>query len=93
MSLTKSSNFDIVFFTGLTDKNGKEIFKGDILCCIHRKFNREVEMVWDEEKYSFAIKEPNNPRYTTTIPEFKKYNEFEIIGNIYENPELLEVGV
>nr|DAU49582.1 MAG TPA: YopX protein [Caudoviricetes sp.] len=78
--------------TGLKDKNGKEIFDGDVLACKTDDEVINLNIFWDEEHALF-------------MSESKKYNEqellaelvedniypFEIIGNIYENPELLEV--
>jgi len=60
-------------YTGLKDKNGKEIYEGDILR--HEKYNSTGVMEWD-------IK---NGCWTKFYPIIF----FEVIGNIYENPELL----
>lgn len=113
--MCKSNDCVLMQSTGLTDKNGKEIFEGDIL-----KFNDE----WDEycyEGYVDGVSEGINfveiEKDTTCfgfgktkIPESSLFNlvndehltfkelitdtsfEFEIIGNIYTNPELLEVS-
>ncbi len=65
-------------FTGLKDKNGKEIYEGDLITYYRsgNKVHRRVE--WDNVTCGY-------PMLT--------YNPFdiEIIGNIYENPELLKV--
>ncbi|WP_235787526.1 YopX family protein, partial [Streptococcus pneumoniae] len=101
--------------TGLFDRNGKEIFEGDIL-----KFNDEwneychegyvdgsvegvnyVEVVRSEICFEFGkTKYPDSSLFILMEDEqlnFKDFIksedfEFEIIGNIYENPELLEVN-
>lgn len=87
-------NFDEVIFmqsTGLKDKNGKEIFEGDILAVEADDEVVNVNVLWDKKHALFIFKS-------------KKYNEeellaelvednacpIEIIGNIYENPELLK---
>ncbi|MBA7499211.1 hypothetical protein ES704_01951 [subsurface metagenome] len=72
-------------YTGLKDKNSKEIYKGDIV----RHYDsfpseQNQQVVWHEHGFYFAWKDGLiNHRLMST--EF-----FEVIGNIYENPELLE---
>ena len=75
-------------FTGLTDKHGKKIFEGDILRVVTNYYgNRkehEIVVVFEEiENDSFG--EP----YTTGYCVIG--SEWEVIGNIFDNPELLEV--
>ena len=70
----------IMQYTGLKDKNGKEIFDGDIVD-INGCKNRVVE--WDEDWCGFYLSRELNP-----VGYFLS-EEYEIIGNIYENPELL----
>lgn len=80
-------NFKIMQFTGLLDKNGKEIYEGDVI------------------KGTLTIAEENNmcydfigaiiyeaPAFVTDNSDFPLniYDSLEILGNIYENPELLE---
>ena len=74
--------------TGLVDKNGKEIFEGDILDYRGRK----ALVRWHESYASFIyrfVDELQN-RNTEWKPLYLAYMKCEIIGNIYENPELLE---
>lgn len=82
--------FELMQYTGLKDKNGKEIFEGDI--CTYNKYTKESGrkehsepkvIFWDESKAGFEI----NPKGNYQAGLF--YWEYEIIGNIYENPELL----
>lgn len=75
---------ELMQYTGLKDKNGVEIFEGDIVILC---WSDEVgESHWGK----VIIKNPFE--YT---PEEARYfiysDEIEVIGNIYENPELLEV--
>lgn len=69
--------------TGLKDKNGKLIFKGDIL---KDKDGLICFVAWFDG--GFWVETPGNGAKDFECSEF--YNSSEIIGNIYENPELLE---
>lgn len=89
-------NNDLVLMqsTGLTDKNGKEIFEGDILKVTDKHSWLEV-VSYSEEKSMFVSKEINRK---VEISENSLWDLFivnlfriEIIGNIWENPELVEV--
>jgi uncharacterized phage protein (TIGR01671 family) len=75
-------------YTGCKDVHGKEIYEGDILKC--KLYNGDYEnyvIVWDEEDACFdAFNKDKSNFMVTSI-----WTASEIIGNIYENPELLEV--
>lgn len=78
--------------TGLKDKNGKEIFDGDVLACKTDDEVINLNIFWDEEHalFMFESKKYNEQELLAELVEDNIY-PFEIIGNIYENPELLEV--
>lgn len=75
--------------TGLKDKNGKEIFEGDI---VDYK-GREAVIKWHGSYASFIYRfvDGLQERVSEWEPLFLAYLKCEVIGNIYENPELLEV--
>lgn len=80
--------------TGLKDKNSKEVFEGDILEVTDEHSWLEV-VSYSQEKAMFVTEEinrefkvPESPLYDLLDSTFLK---FKVIGNIYENPELLEV--
>ena len=77
--------------TGLKDKNGKEIFEGDILACKTDDEVINLNVFWDEEHalFMFESKKYNEQEPLAELVENNTY-PYEIIGNIYENPELLE---
>lgn len=77
--------------TGLKDKNGKEIFEGDILACKTDDEVINLNIFWDEEHalFMFESKKYNEQEPLAELVEDNTY-PFGIIGNIYENRELLE---
>ena len=79
----ENSNAIVMQFTGLTDKNGKEIYEGDIL--VTRKF-APVEV----SKGNFFVNWGDWPDWSWDEMVSDHMRRIEIIGNIYENPELLE---
>lgn len=71
--------------TGLKDKNGKEIFEGDIV----RFFDSLYTVFYDIEEGSYRLK-PHDDRWVVDyMSNFSSEETFEIIGNIYENKEQL----
>ena len=85
---TNFMSFDeivIMQTTGLLDKNGKEIFEGDILGTKDGLLNGVVEYRSDLGMWTNSLIRYNNFERLCTVA-----NSREIIGNIYENPELLE---
>ena len=93
-------------YTGLTDKNGVRIFEGDILrgfeypfCSnINGEFNYFAEIVWFDDSSAFGIYTFKNPKSNvrgisegnTDYLEYFNADKWEVIGNIHDNPELLE---
>jgi len=65
-------------FTGLKDKNGKEIYEGDTL---KHPYKGIRSVYWEEEEGGFAV----NGTYLNRMADGG-----EIIGNVHENPELSE---
>ena len=88
-------------FTGLTDKNGIKIFEGDILSIAQKgngigdyfypplKYPSNAIVKWDKCSWMWEI--IAEQRYYLTFPDAWCHFECKIIGNIHDNPELLEV--
>ncbi|MCA4756309.1 YopX family protein [Mycolicibacterium fortuitum] len=99
----RMSDFVIMWGIGLPDRNGKEIYDGDILTSEHYpfqdegKYNYHGVIEWIDEEASFymtkrlANKEKRGISDGISQP-IESIEEFEVIGNIYDNPDLLESG-
>jgi len=85
----RGDHYILMQYTGLKDKNGKEIYEGDILICSNIPESQDIsfEVYYSNEKACFDLKRGAN---TTTSFLLSCNTLYEIIGNIHENPELLE---
>lgn len=88
---TNKDNYELMQYTGIKDKNGVEIYEGDILkykYLYDRRFKYLSLVKFMETEASFGLKDI----YGNEIPLYRitANNYFEVVGNIYENPELLE---
>ena len=82
-------------YTGLTDKNGKKIWENDILECkkyIGGNFvDYCIEVGYVEMKHgAFGLHRIKNDAYYRPFKDWLEDYEYEVVGNIFNNPELLE---
>ena len=89
-------------YTGLTDKNGKKIFEGDILrgfqypFCYDGEYNYYAEIIFADCSFmTYTHKNPSScvrgiSDGNTELMECWVSEDWEVIGNIYDNPDLLE---
>lgn len=85
--------YEIMQYIGIKDKNGKEIYEGDILkypgdrfCVV--VFNT-VFSIFQRKWFGEALKFKSNSNFDSTIFGLNTGLIAEVIGNIYENPKLL----
>jgi len=80
-------------FTGLLDKNGKEIFEGDILASRQYGTDKLVNFFAVEWDIAEAGWNPfaDSSENCGCCGGGKKPSDYEVVGNIYENSELLDV--
>ncbi len=80
---------DRVEGTGLFDNTGKEIFEKDIVCAYNGKYIGEVVYFPPE----FVVQNLKDMRLNFLEPNGKNKINFDVIGNVYQNPQLLEAEV
>ncbi|MCC2443245.1 YopX family protein [Bacillus cereus] len=97
--LNITSRIDLMQYTGLKDKNDKEIYEGDIVKYLDgnewstesgydcEEFNNHGAIFFDEECGRYDVTNKQGIGYDDL---FDCGVDFEIIGNIYENPELVK---
>lgn len=82
-------------YTGLTDKSGTKIFEGDYIVCrqaIQGNFiDEHIEMGYVEMKHgAFGLHRKQG--YYRPFKDWLENYEYEVIGNLHDNPELLKGG-
>lgn len=93
-----TDNTIIEQYTGLKDKNGKEIYEGDILeefVCGVKMFKGKPcgrrtiwQVMWNDRECCFDLHYLRGAVFGDSLMTVD--DEYEVIGNIHENPELLE---
>lgn len=77
-------------YTGLRDRNGKRIFEGDVLvsffCDDVPNYGERSVVLWHKHAWCSQYRDYK----PETLEEYEMSNYVDVIGNIYDNPELLE---
>lgn len=83
--INKLNSVDLLQFTGLKDKNGKEIYEGDIVRFEDEEWQSGIyKVVWEEDCAGFTLQYPNGRDEDWEYNPFSGNADIEIIGNIYE---------
>jgi len=96
--IIENDRFILMKYTEVKDKNGKEIFDGDIVKRTVIGYNETIEEIGfiNFQNGAFIFNSTAKDKFKTSLYEdlkpypSKAMPEYEVIGNIYENPELLK---
>lgn len=88
------NDFRLMQYTGLLDSKGREIYEGDLFKCIY-DFDgcteHIMEVIYDQEGARFHLKNHGEPCHQQgVVKHIWDFESKEIIGNIYENKELIK---
>lgn len=91
----KEDSFVLMQYTGLKDKNGKEIYEGDLVWHGRLELEHPLQVgiggYWPTEgDCGWGVHVYNQDEtFVEGVSAFNQDNDLEVVGNIYENPELL----
>lgn len=83
-----NKRYDVEQFTGLIDVNGKDIYEGDIIKSSYKYAQPKISQIIIEDGNSYILGEDLATGNEMLVSDH--IGEIEVIGNVHENPELLE---
>ncbi len=94
-----NDQFMLMQYTNLKDRNGKEIYEGDIVRSLMQSnrgnwedFDRIGQIVFGADEFPSFMVLSGDKLFEMVTTDYYEVMDIEIIGNIYENPELLEAN-
>ncbi|HZK00621.1 MAG TPA: YopX family protein [Tissierellaceae bacterium] len=88
-----NGRIELMQYTGLKDKNGKEIYEGDTIAWYKEPKRASAYIYWDDYLAMVLVKDLGDYGEIVAGMNEIEVDEVIVIGNIYENPELLQQGV
>ena len=84
--------YELMQYTGLTDKNGKEIYEGDIVQYNQNSSYDNMDFItkWSDDKLGFIFQSNSGEQLVNQTPHLNRFKHLEVVGNIFENSELLK---
>jgi uncharacterized phage protein (TIGR01671 family) len=79
-------------YTGLKDKNGNLIFEGDIVQYNQNSSYDNMDFIakWSDDKLGFIFQSNSGEQLVNQTPYLNRFKHLEVVGNIFENKELLK---
>ena len=86
------SGHTIQWYIGLNDKNDNLIFEGDIVQYNQNSSYDDMNFIakWSDDKLGFIFQSNSGEQLVNQTPHLNRFKHLEVVGNIFENPELLK---
>lgn len=82
--------YTVMQFTGTKDADGKDIYEGDIVRHIYREMDDLAIVCYDNEEALYYLEELNDSGWVDAWHDTRRWYRLAIVGNPYENPELVK---